>query len=63
MALVFLVILFSIDFIEILISSLLTSTKTGVAPVYNTTFAVATNVIFGIITSSPFPIPNDLRDR
>ena len=44
-------------------SLLLTSAKTGVAPVYNTELAVATNVIFGIITSSPIPISRDLRDR
>ena len=34
-----------------------TSTNTGVAPQYKTTFAVATQVNAGTITSSPGPIP------
>ena len=62
MALVLDVIDFLIDAIEIFRSSS-TSTNTGVAPVNNTELAVATNVISGIITSEPFPIPSAFSDR
>ena len=40
-----------------------TSTNTGVAPVNNTELAVATNVMSGIITSVPFPMPSAFSDR
>ena len=40
-----------------------TSTKTGVAPVWTTTFAVAGQVIGVVITSSPGPIPSATRVR
>ena len=52
-----------IDSTEIFKSSKLISAKIGVAPVNNTAFAVATNVISGIITSSSFPIFNDFSDN
>jgi hypothetical protein len=39
------------------------STKTGVAPVNATLFAVAANVNDGTITSSPMPIPRLRRPR
>ena len=38
-------------------SSSFTSTKTGVAPAWTITFAVAGQVIGVVITSSPGPIP------
>src|SRR5215204_1382748 len=40
-----------------------TSTKTGVAPAWTTTFAVAGQVIGVVITSSPGPIPSATRVR
>src|SRR3989344_6280287 len=39
------------------------STRTGMAPVYNTALAVATKVRSGIITSSPFFIPKDANAK
>ena len=61
-ALVLDVIDFFIEGIEIFRSSS-TSTNTGVAPVNNTELAVATNVMSGIITSEPFPMPSAFSDR
>ena len=40
-----------------------TSTKTGVAPVWTITFAVAGQVIGVVITSSPSPIPSATSAR
>ena len=62
MALVLDVIDFLIDGIKIFRFSS-TSANTGVAPVNNTELAVATNVMSGIITSDPFPIPSAFSDR
>ena len=39
------------------------STGTGFAPTYVQTFAVATNVRSGIMTSSPLPMPRAARAR
>ena len=39
------------------------SAKIGVAPVYRTADAVATQVTSGTITSSPGPIPSASNDR
>ena len=61
-ALVLEVIDFFIEVIEIFRSSP-TSTNTGVAPVSNTELAVAANVMSGIITSEPLPIPSAFNDR
>ena len=61
-ALVLVVIAFFIEVVEIFRSSS-TSANTGVAPVNNTELAVATNVMSGIITSDPFPIPSAFSDR
>src|SRR5262245_26550578 len=44
-------------------SSSRTSTKTGVAPAWTTTFAVAGHVIGVVITSSPGPTPKATSDR
>ena len=41
----------------------LTSARTGVAPQYRTTLAVATHVNAGTMTSSPGPIPNAARTK
>ncbi len=60
---VFELIFLIIDSLEIFIESISTSASTGVAPACSTAFAVATNVISGIIISSPFPILNALRDK
>ena len=57
-ALVFLVIFFTIDSGSIVKSSFKISTKTGFAPVDAIAFALATNVKDGTITSSPFLISN-----
>ena len=62
MALVLDVIDFLIDGIKIFRFSS-TSANTGVAPVNNTELAVATNVMSGIITSDPYPIPSAFSDR
>ena len=40
-----------------------TSTKTGTAPTWVMTFAVATNVSGVVITSSPGPTPAAIRAR
>ncbi len=40
-----------------------TSTRTGLAPLWTTTFAVAGNVKSGTMTSSPGPMPNPSRVR
>src|SRR5438105_14382126 len=48
---------------SILRSSSRTSTKTGVAPVCTTTFAVAGHVIGLVITSSPGPTPSATSER
>ena len=61
-ALVFLVKLFLIESTDKLRFSS-TSANTGVAPLSRTEVAVATKVISGTITSSPFLIPNAFRDR
>ena len=61
-ALVLEVIDFFIEVIEIFRSSP-TSTNTGVAPVSNTELAVAANVMSGIITSEPLPMPSAFNDR
>ena len=53
----------SIESADILKSSLSTSARTGVALQYNTEFAVATNVISGIITSSFLVIPIARNDN
>ena len=44
-------------------SSSFTSTKTGVAPAWTITFAVAGHVIGVVITSSPGPTPSASSDR
>ena len=57
-ALVLGVIFFLIDLGHMVHVSFSISTNIGVAPTYLTTLAVATQVISGTITSSPFLIPN-----
>ena len=60
MALVFLLIFFFIDFGHMVHVSGSISVKTGLAPTYLTALAVATQVVSGTITSSPFLISQDL---
>ena len=57
MTLVFFVIFLFRETKSILKLSLSTSTKTTLAPVKETAFAVAKKVMFGTITSSPFLTP------
>ena len=58
---------FVTDFFKLFISIerlfLSTSTSTTFAPVNFTAFAVATNVMLGTMTSSPFCIPNAFNAR